>query len=138
MLGRIVNPGRARQAQVLIAAGDAGLRARPVVALMASAMLAGCSTPGDSSFTVFADPGKYQYYSCDQIVAQTKSWSTREQELRMLMDKADQSAGGPIVNLLAYRADHVAATEELKVLERTARGKNCKMPENWDSNAVIR
>ena len=37
----------------------------------------------------------------------------REQELRQLMDKAEQSAGGAVVNLLAYKADHVAAREEL-------------------------
>ncbi len=105
--------------------------------VLAGAVLAGCST-GGSTFTVFADPGKYQYYSCEQIAAQIKSWSSREQELRALMEKADQSAGGTVVNLLAYRADHVAATEELKVLDATARGKNCETPANWRSNTVIR
>jgi hypothetical protein len=105
--------------------------------LLAGAVLAGC-TMGGSTFTVFADPGKYQYYSCEQIAVQIKKWSMREQELRTLMDKADQSAGGAVVNLLAYRADHVAATEELKVLDATARGKNCETPANWRSNTVIR
>ena len=100
--------------------------------------LAGCSSLSDSSFTVFADPGKYTYYSCDQINAQTKHWTTREQELRTLMDKAEQSTGGAVVNVLAYRADYVAATEELKVLGKTARTKNCNAPPNWDSNSAIR
>ena len=90
--------------------------------------LAGCSAAGDNPFTVFADPGKYEYYSCDQINAQRKNWSTREQELRELMNKAEQDTGGAIVNVLAYKADHVAASEELKVLEATARSKNCETP----------
>jgi hypothetical protein len=103
--------------------------------LLTGGLLAGCST---STFTVFADPGKYEYYSCEQIGAQIKSWSSREQELRALMDKAGQGAGGAVVNLLAYRADHAAATEELKVLDATARSKNCDNPANWRSNTVIR
>ncbi len=101
-------------------------------------LLAGCSSLSDSSFTVFADPGKYTYYSCDQINLQTKIWTSREQDLRTLMDKAEQSAGGTVVNTLAYRADYVAATEELKILEKTARNKNCNAPPNWGSNSAIR
>jgi hypothetical protein len=101
--------------------------------------LAGCSTPAsESSFTVFADPGKYLYYSCDQISAQMRYWTTREQELRMLMDKAEQGAGGAVVNLIAYKADYVAATEELQLLNRAARDKNCDTPSSWRSNNVIR
>ncbi len=104
-----------------------------------SAVLAGCSTPvSDTSFTVFADPGRYLYYSCDQLAAQRKHWTTREQELRMLMDKAEQGAGGAVVNLIAYKADHVAATEELQMLDKAAREKNCTTPSNWGSSNVIR
>ena len=113
-------------------------RAAALVALLVGAFLAGCSSAGDSPFTVFADPGKYEYYSCDQITAQRKHWSTREQELRTLMTKSEQDTGGVIVNVLAYKADHVAASEELKVLESAARSKNCDTPANWRSNTAIR
>jgi hypothetical protein len=108
-------------------------RVAPIAALVLSA----CST-SDNMFTVFADPGKYQYYSCDQIAGQRKTWALKEQELRQLMNKADQSAGGSVVNALAYKSDYVAASEELKVLEATARSKNCDMPENWRSNSSVR
>jgi hypothetical protein len=111
-------------------------RVWPLGALLV--LLAGCSSVSDSSFTVFADPGKYTYYSCDQINLQTKIWTNREQDLRALMDKAEQSSGGTVVNVLAYRADYVAATEELKILEKTARNKNCNAPPNWGSNSAIR
>jgi hypothetical protein len=42
------------------------------------------------------------------------------------------------VNVLAYKADYVAATEELRVLERAARSKHCASPENWGSSSAIR
>jgi hypothetical protein len=107
-------------------------------ALWAGAFLAGCSSTGDNPLTLFADPGKYQYSSCEQLAGQRKNWSTREQELRLLMDKAEQGTGGTLVNVLAYKADYVAASEELKVIEKTARSKNCETPENWRSNSVVR
>jgi hypothetical protein len=107
-------------------------------ALIAAALLSACSSTGDNPLTVFADPGKYQYNTCEQIAGQRKYWSTREQELKQLMDKADQSAGGAVVNVLAYKADHIAANEELKVLESTARSKNCDDPANWRSNSTIK
>ena len=106
---------------------------------IAAALLAGGSSMmGDSPITFFADPGKYQFNTCEQIAGQRAYWSGREKELRMLMDKADQSAGGAVVNVLAYKADHVAANEELKVLESTARSKNCDSPANWKSNSSMR
>jgi hypothetical protein len=105
---------------------------------VAGVLLAGCSSMNDNPFTIFADPGKYQYNNCEQIATQRQYWSGREKELRMLMDKADQSAGGAVVNVLAYKADHVAANEELKVLESTARSKNCDTPANWKSNSTMR
>lgn len=119
------------------------LRQIPVIvrvfgALGFGALLAGCSSTGNNPLTVFADPGKYQYSTCEQLVGQRKHWSSREQELQTLMDKAEQSAGGAIVNVLAYKADHVAAGEELKVLEIAARAKNCEDATNWRSNSAVR
>ena len=96
------------------------------LALLVAAAAAGCSSPGDNTLTVFADPGKYQYATCEQIAGQRRHWTAREQELQLLMEKAEQGAGGALVNLLAYKADHVAAQEELKIIETTARAKNCE------------
>jgi hypothetical protein len=104
--------------------------------LGAVALLGGCATSADSSLTVFADPGKYQYSNCEQLARQQQNWSAREQKLRQLMDRAEQGAGGAVVNVLAYKADYVAATEELKVLEKATRSKNCA--ENWGSSSAIR
>jgi hypothetical protein len=116
----------------------ASVATRIAGAFLASAFLAGCAATGDSALTLFADPGKYQYSTCEQLAGQRRHWSGREEELRLLMDKAEQSAGGAVVNVLAYRADYVAASEELKVIESTARSKNCESPGNWRSNSAVR
>jgi hypothetical protein len=105
---------------------------------MAGASLMGCATSGDSSLTLLVDPGKYQYSTCEQLAGQRKGWSTRERDLKQLMDRAEQGAGGAVVNVLAYKPDYVAATEELNVLDKAARSKNCTSPENWGSNSAIR
>ena len=107
-------------------------------AFCAGTLLAGCAATGGNPLTVFADPGKYQFSSCEQLANQRKNWSSREQELRLLMDRAEQSSGGTVVNVLAYKADYVAASEELKIVENAARAKNCDTPDTWRSNSVVR
>jgi hypothetical protein len=113
------------------------LRAAALLALAAS--LVGCSSlGGESTMTVFADPAKYQYSTCESIGRQRQTWTSREQELRQLMDRADQAPGGALVNVLAYKADHTAASEELRLLEAAARAKNCDSGANWQSNSALR
>jgi hypothetical protein len=83
------------------------------------------------------DPGKYQYFTCEQINANRRVWSAKEQELKMLMAKAEQGARGAVVNVLAYKGDYVAANDELQVLDIAARAKNCENPANCRSNSAV-
>jgi hypothetical protein len=109
------------------------MRAAPLVALSVDGLLVGgilsaCSPAAMGPVTVFADPGKYQFYNCEQLAGQRTYWTNRELELKLLMDKADQGTGGAVVNVIAYQADYVTAREELKVIDATARAKNCDAP----------
>lgn len=88
--------------------------------------------------TLFVEPGKYAFHSCAQIGDQIKSWTKRREELKSLMERADQSAGGAAVSLIAYRADYVAAGEELDQLHATAHEKKCDQDATWGSSTVIR
>jgi hypothetical protein len=106
--------------------------------VLASAMLAACSTSSDTSFSLFADPGKYEYYTCPQIAAEQKNWTQRQRDLKALIDKADQSPGGAAVGFIAYKSDYVAATEELEQIHSAARSKKCDGEESWRSSTVIR
>ena len=106
------------------------MKALPFVACaigdcLAGGILAGCSSAVMGPHTVFADPGKYEYHSCEQLATQRQKWTERELELKMLMDKAEQGTGGAVVNLLAYRGDHLAANEELRVIQAAAAAKKC-------------
>jgi hypothetical protein len=105
--------------------------------ILIAGALSACST-GNNPFTAFVDPGKYQYLTCEQINANRRVWSAKEQELKMLMAKAEQGAGGAVVNVLAYKGDYVAANEELQVLDLSARAKNCENPANWRSNSAVK
>jgi len=114
---------------------------RPIAILAASlaaAFLSACSSTGDNPPTIFADPGKYEWYSRDQLVPQRKLWESKEKQLKLLMDKAKQSTGGSAISVVAYQGDYVNAREELQIIDATARAKKCKMPDDWQSNAVMR
>jgi hypothetical protein len=109
------------------------MRTAPLIALFVDGLLVGeilsaCSPAAMGPVTVFVDPGKYQYYNCEQLVGQRTYWTNRELELKLLMDKAEQGTGGTFVNVIAYQTDYVTAREELKVIEATARAKNCDPP----------
>jgi hypothetical protein len=106
--------------------------------VLAGAMLAACSTSGGTSFSLFSEPGKYQYYTCPQIANEQKSWVLRLKDLKALIDKADQSPSGAAVGFIAYRSDYAAANEELEQLHSEARSKKCEGEEGWRSSTVIR
>jgi hypothetical protein len=116
------------------------MRILPFVALIFSALLAACASEISNPLMggVFVDPGKYEFYSCDQIAANRKSMVEKLEKLKLLMDKAEKGTGGTVVSVIAYKGDYIAAQDELKVIDATARDKKCKTPENWSSNSAIR
>jgi hypothetical protein len=87
---------------------------------------------------VFADHGRYEFFNCEQLVVQRVAGKARERELKQLMDRADRSTGGTLVNAIAYKGDYVAVTEELQVIDMTLRVKKCPTPENWGSSSAVR
>jgi hypothetical protein len=100
--------------------------------------IAGCSSSSEFGVMVFADPGKYQYKTCDEIAAAATATAARQKTLRELIGKADQGAAGPLVSTIAYRGEYRTVSEELVVIENTARAKNCLTAANWGSRDVIR
>jgi hypothetical protein len=100
--------------------------------------LSACSSAGNNQLTFSVDPALYEYHTCDQIANIRHYWSTREQELRELMARAEKSTGGAVINVIAYQTDYVTAKEQLAVLDATARSKKCATSENWRSSSSIR
>ena len=114
------------------------MRVAPSLAVVFSTFLAACTSALENQFMVFADPAKYNFYNCEQLAAQRTARKAREEELKLLMDKAERSTGGAFVNVIAYKADYTEVQEDLKLIERTARTKKCSRPENWQSNSAVR
>ncbi len=105
---------------------------------LAGGLLTACSSLGMGEFTVFADPAKYEFHTCEQLLPERKRWADRELELKLLMDRAKRGAGGTFVNVIAYQGDYIAAREEVKVLDATARIKKCHIPDDGPNNSAIR
>jgi hypothetical protein len=115
------------------------MRITPLVALIFPALLAACASELQNPLMGgFADPGKYEFYSCEQLLPERARYKKREQELKLLMDKALQGTAGAAISLVAYQGEYTATQDELKVIDTTARLKKCKTPENWDSTSAIR
>jgi hypothetical protein len=98
----------------------------PVLALLTA--LAGCGSSMENQFTVFADPGKYEFYTCKQINDAKRNDIARQSDLKGLIEKAERSTSGAVIGALAYRSDYIAIGEDLKVVEATERIKNCPPP----------
>ena len=74
----------------------------------------GCaSSGGEFSAMMFADPGKYQYKTCDEIAAAAVNAAARQKQLRELIAKAEQGAAGTVVSTIAYRGEYRTVSEEL-------------------------
>ena len=108
-------------------------------ALLAAILVgvAACSTSSRVDVMLFADPGKYEYHNCDQILKAGNAVADRELKLRTLIQKAEQSAGGSVVSTLAYRGEYRTVVEELGVIDTVSRRKNCLTPPTWRSSTAI-
>lgn len=99
--------------------------------------LAGCGLGnGPGSFIV--DPGKYDVYHCNDLMARWKLLNDREKELRNLMDKAGQSAGGAVIGAVAYRSDYESVLTEEKMVQKHAAEIKCELTSTYQSDQGVR
>ncbi len=73
----------------------------------------------------FVNPGSFDYLSCADLAQKTNVTRAREQELKMLIDRAEQGVFGTFVATTAYRPEYLKAQGDLKLLGETAQSKNC-------------
>lgn len=101
-----------------------------------TAMLCGCAL-NEGAGTFLADPSHYQFFHCDDLKSQWKTLQAREQDLRNLMDKADEG-GAAVIATLTYRTDYEAVLSEEKNLQRIAAEKKCTLAPAYQSDQTIR
>ncbi|MEA2991850.1 MAG: hypothetical protein QOD40_770 [Alphaproteobacteria bacterium] len=98
-----------------------------IVRNASAALLLAATVSGCGSFDMlFVTPGAFDYSSCADIAAAVKGTSARQQELKVLIDKAEQESAGVIIAAGAYRSEYLKTQGDLKLLQETARTKNCE------------
>jgi len=106
-------------------------------AAAAGMTLAGCGL-GNGPGSLLVDPGRYDAYHCNDLVARWKQLTDREKELRALMDKASQSGTGAVIGAVAYRSDYESVLTEEKLVQREANDKKCELTTTFQSDQSIR
>jgi hypothetical protein len=101
---------------------------RTALTFLLIAGLCGCAANVEVADTLFVQPGKYNFLRCQDIAQRSTDLATRERELSSLMERASQSAAGPVVNAMVYAADLEQVRADQRLLARTAREKNCNAP----------
>jgi hypothetical protein len=113
-----------------------GMRRLALCMILLCPPLAGCSSGGES-MTLLVNPGKYQYHNCEQLSGVRKATAARVQELKGLIEQAERGNGGTFVGAIVYRSDYEQQIQEVRVIDATAREKDCLTTATWRSNAVI-
>jgi hypothetical protein len=90
-----------------------------------SALLAGCAVSGERAEDFYVAPGKYIFYDCKQLAGVAAHFEQRDKELKDLMARAKQGAGGELVSAMAYNSDYYSNLGELKDVRREQAEKKC-------------
>jgi hypothetical protein len=92
-------------------------------ALLLAALVAGCA--GDTAEQLFVRPGGFDYLSCPELVAAQQRAEKREQELKVLIDRAEKESIGVLIAAASYRGDYLRSQGEQKMVAEVIRQKNC-------------
>lgn len=87
-------------------------------------LLCGC-VGSDTVGSLMVAPGKYDFFSCEQIAGRLPGAVNREKELKGLIDKAERDSGGVVVSAFVYQTDYATARGDVKLLRDTAQRKQC-------------
>src|SRR3974377_1188112 len=97
---------------------------RVAVISIAAFALVDCSEDRLSRFVVA--PGKYTFYTCDEIATAIKNYTARQEELRQLMARASTDPAGRLISTMTYESDYISAEGELRDLRGAGADKNCR------------
>jgi hypothetical protein len=101
------------------------MRIKLGTAALLAASLGGCTSSLNVVGDPFVAPAKFQFLRCEDIAKRLVTTRAREQELRVLMERASTGTGGSAVNMLVYQPDYQTAQSELRQLHEAAVEKRC-------------
>ena len=107
--------------------------------ILVARALAGCGNFTDTPGMLTIDPGRYAAYHCPDLAKRWNELVKRERDLRALMEKANESAGGALIGSIAYRTDYDKALGEQRLVQREAAEKKCELtPASYESDQTLR
>jgi hypothetical protein len=109
----------------------------PMVAGAMLIVLAGCGMVGEDTAALVVAPGKFDYYSCEELARTRVTLNEREQELSELMAKAAQSPMGEFVGAVSYKTELTQARGQLKQIAVVAERKNCALDSKRKSDRAL-
>jgi 3-methyladenine DNA glycosylase Tag len=110
---------------------------RSVGACVLAASLASCGLLGDSATNAVVAPGKFNYYSCEQLARTARELTARERELSELMARAAQEPVGKFVGRVSYGTELMQARGQLEQISQIAAEKNCAAQSKWLSDRAL-
>jgi hypothetical protein len=102
--------------------------ARGVAMILIAGIVSACTGTGtfdSDALSIYAAPGKYDFLDCATIATRLQGASARETQLRELMSRANEAAGGSIVNAMVYQDDFNTARADVRALRKAAEAKRC-------------
>ncbi len=106
--------------------------------------LSACVGADDDMARFLVAPGKFDLYTCPDLMQQAAANSQRRLELERLIGKARQDAGGEFVGALVFRPEYLAAQGEWRDLREAAAAKKCSLaqfetaPAGPDNTAALK
>jgi hypothetical protein len=94
-----------------------------LAALLLAALAAGCA--GDAAEQIFVRPGHFDYLSCPELVTAQQNAAKREQDLKVLIERAEKESIGVLLAAASYRGDLLRAQGEQKMVAEVFSRKNC-------------
>jgi hypothetical protein len=102
------------------------LMLRRLTAVCAAAVMGSCAlSPNNDTFSLYAEPGKYDFLDCANIAKRLTEASDREKQLAELMTRAREGAGGALVSAIAYQDEYNIARGRMQELRKAAEMKKC-------------
>jgi hypothetical protein len=110
------------------------------ICAVAAAALAGCGSTSGNGLGQFilVDPSQYDVYHCKDLADTWTALNKREAELRAEMDRANQTAGGKVVGVVAYGSDYQTVLTQKKMVQQKAAEKKCELTQTFQSDQTVR
>ena len=98
-------------------------RVRAMTALVLASFAAGCA--GDPAEQLFVQPGRFDYLSCQDLVTAQRDSAKREQELKILIERAEKESIGVLLAIASYRGELLRVQGEQKMQTEVIQRKKC-------------